>query len=53
MIKSIRLEICHPDKFSSILLQRLERAMATCPVKRSLNAQVEIKTVFKVGDSDL
>lgn len=53
MIKSIRLEIRHPDLFSSILLQKLERAMATCPVKKSLNTQIEVKTIFKTGGPDL
>ena len=49
MIKAISLEIFNPEKFGGVLLTKLERAMATCPVKRSLNEQVEIKTRFITG----
>ncbi len=53
MIKAINLDIHHPDKFSAVLLKKLEKAMATCPVKRSLNEQVEVKTAFTTVESDL
>ena len=49
MIKAISLEIFYPEKLGGELLKKLERAMATCPVKRSLNEQVEIKTLFITG----
>ena len=49
MIKAISLEIFYPKKFNGELLKKLERAMATCPVKLSLNEQVEIKTLFITG----
>jgi putative redox protein len=46
MIHAISLEIFYPEKFDRVLIAKLERAMATCPVKRSLNDQVAIKTRF-------
>lgn len=46
MIKTISLKIFHPNKLSEVTLKKLYRAMDTCPVKRSLNEQVEIKTAF-------
>ena len=49
MIKAISLEIFYPEKLGGELLKKLERALATCPVKRSLNEQVEIKSVFITG----
>ncbi len=49
MIKAIRLEIFYPEKLSSVLLKKLERAIASCPVKRSLNEQIEIKTLLITG----
>lgn len=47
MIKAISLQIFYPEKFDEVLLKKLDRAMATCPVKRSLNEQVEISIKFK------
>ena len=49
MIKTINLEIFYPEKLGEILIKKIERAMATCPVKRSLNEKVEIKTRFRTG----
>ncbi len=46
MIKEIRLDISYPEKFSDLLLKKLERALSYCPVKRSLNESVEIITTF-------
>ncbi len=46
MIKEIRLDIFYPEKFSDLLLKKLERALSYCPVKRSLNESVEIITTF-------
>lgn len=47
MIKTIKLEIIYPEKISDLMLKKLERAMATCPVRRSLNDQVQIEILFK------
>jgi putative redox protein len=49
MIKAISLKIFYPEKLGGVLLKKLERAIAACPVKRSLNEQVEIKTRFITG----
>jgi putative redox protein len=49
MINAISLEIFYPEKLGGVLIEKLERAIATCPVKRSLNEQVEIKTLFITG----
>ena len=49
MIKAISLEICYPENLCGVLLKKLERATATCPVKRSLNEQIEIKIRFITG----
>lgn len=46
MIEAIDLEIFYPEKLNSVLLKKLERAMALCPVKRSLNPRVAITTRF-------
>lgn len=49
MIKSISLDVFYPERLSPGLIDKLERAMATCPVKRSLNDQVKIKAQFVTG----
>lgn len=49
MIKAISLEISYPEKLGGLLLKKLERAMATSPVKLSLNEQVDIKILFITG----
>ncbi len=49
MIKTILLDIHYPEKLTEKLTTKLERAMATCPVKRSLNEQVEVITRFRTG----
>lgn len=49
MIKAISLEISYPQKFNDELLKKLKRAIETCPVKRSLNKQVETKIRFITG----
>ncbi len=48
MIRAIHLEIGYPEKLDHRLIQKLERAMATCPVKRSLNEQIEITSRFRI-----
>ncbi|MBN1931658.1 MAG: OsmC family protein [Desulfobacterales bacterium] len=47
MIEKIKLEIYFPDELSDVLLKKLENATKSCPVKRSLNEQIQIETVFK------
>ncbi len=49
MIQAIHLEIGYPETLDAPLIRKLERAMATCPVKRSLNEQVEITMRFRNG----
>ncbi len=49
MIKAIHLDIDYPEKLDDALTKKLERAMATCPVKRSLNDNVEISSQFRSG----
>jgi uncharacterized OsmC-like protein len=49
MIKTIRLEIFYPDKLSDVLLKKLKNATKTCPVKRSLNENIQVDTVFITG----
>lgn len=49
MIESINLKIMYPEKFNKTLLQKLNRAIGMCPVRRSLNDQIEIKTQFITG----
>ena len=49
MIKAIGLEICYPENLGGVLLKKLKRAAQTCPVKRSLNEQIEIKIRFNTG----
>ena len=49
MIKSITVNIFYPDILSDKLLKKLEGAMKICPVKRSLNEQIEIRTQFFTG----
>jgi uncharacterized OsmC-like protein len=48
-IKSISLEIFYPENLDGVLLKKLERAAATCPVKRSLNEQIDIEIRFITG----
>ena len=49
MIKSIRLAISYPEKLSGVLIKKLKHATAACPVKRSLNEQVDIQIHFLTG----
>jgi putative redox protein len=51
MIKSLSLQIFYPGQLSEVLLRKLERAMTQCPVKRSLNERIEIKTQFITGQA--
>ncbi|MCP3943087.1 MAG: OsmC family protein [Desulfobacteraceae bacterium] len=46
MIGGIKLELYYPEKLSDLLLKKLQNATKTCPVKRSLNPQIQIDTVF-------
>lgn len=50
MIGKIRLEIFYPDKLSNVLLKKLKNATKSSPVKRSLNEQIQIDTVFITGE---
>ena len=50
MIESLSLEIYYPEKLGNELLQKLEKAAQTCPVKRSLSDQVRIETVISAGE---
>ena len=49
MIRSIDAEILYPDELSSLFLKKIGRAMKLCPVKRSLNKDIEIRTRFTTG----
>ena len=49
MIKAISMEIFYPEKLDGTLIKKLERAAATCPVKRSLNKQIDIEIRFVTG----
>lgn len=49
MISKIALEIGHPDTFDDVLLKKINNAAKTCPVRRSLNDQVEIEMTIKTG----
>ena len=51
MIGGIKLEIYYPEKLSDLLLKKLQNATKTCPVKRSLNTQIPIDTVFITGSN--
>ena len=50
MIEALNLEIYYPEKLGNELLQKLEKAAQTCPVKRSLSDQVRIETVIRAGE---
>lgn len=50
MISHIELVIGHPDPFDEKLLKKLMKAAQSCPVRRSLNAEVTIDTIFKTGE---
>lgn len=53
MIGTIDLEISYPEQLSALFLKKVKRAMNLCPVKRSLNEQVEIHSRFiSVLDED-
>lgn len=49
MISAICLEISYPLQLSDELLKKLERATATCPVKRSLHERIDIRIRFVTG----
>ncbi len=42
MIKAIKLKVIHPKSFNEELITKLRRATNSCPVKRSLNENVEV-----------
>lgn len=50
MIKAIGLEILYPEKLGGLIITKLERAINTCPVKRSLNPDIDIIIKFKTGN---
>ena len=43
MIKAIRLKIIHPQAFHENVIKKLNKAANSCPVKRSLNDEVQIE----------
>jgi putative redox protein len=45
-IKSVDVKIFHPEPFSGVLIKKLYRAADTCPVKRSLNSDVDVSIKF-------
>ncbi len=49
MISAIALTIFYPDKLNELLLQKLERAAAACPVKRSLHEGIAVSIRFVTG----
>ena len=42
MIKAIRLKVIHPKTLTEELIKKLRKAIDSCPVKRSLNDDVEV-----------
>lgn len=53
MISAISVEIFYPITLSEMLLNKLERAAATCPVKRSLSERIEVQIRFVTGSASL
>lgn len=51
-IKRIGIMVFHPEPFSEQLIKKLHKAAETCPVKRSLNDNVEISLKFIGPESD-
>ena len=51
-IKAIRLDIYFPEALDALVLEKLNRASAACPVKRSLNERIEITTIFRVEKNE-
>lgn len=47
MISSISLDIFYPEELEPVLVQKIEQAIASCPVKRSLNECIDISYNFK------
>ncbi len=45
-IKTISIEIGYPQKLSDLFQKKVRRAMEACPVKRSLNPEIEIRILF-------
>lgn len=45
-IKSLRLKIIHPKKFDSDIMTKIKKASCACPVKRSLNQDIKVRTEF-------
>jgi hypothetical protein len=39
-------KIIHPKKFNGDLIRKIEKASRSCPVKRSLNQDIEVQTEF-------
>lgn len=42
MIKAIHLRVIHPKPFHDALIKKLKKATTACPVKRSLNEDVQV-----------
>ncbi len=47
MIKAIKIKVIHPKVFHEKLIKKLEKATNSCPVKRSLNDDVQVKIEYK------
>ena len=45
-IKRVDVKIFHPEPFSDVLIKKLYKAADTCPVKRSLNSDVDVSIKF-------
>jgi uncharacterized OsmC-like protein len=46
MIKAIRIKVFHPKKINNAVVKKLDKATRACPVKRSLNSDVEIQIEY-------
>ena len=45
-IKAIKLKVIHPKTFTEALIKKLRKATDSCPVKRSLNDEVEVSIEY-------
>lgn len=50
-ISAIVLAVFYPEKLSEVLVKKLERSAAACPVKRSLHEEVGITIQFVTGSA--
>jgi putative redox protein len=52
-IKRVDVKIFHPEPFSDVLIKKLYNAAGICPVKRSLNSDVDVSIKFVEMNSDI